>query len=62
MKMRLKACPRCQGDLLPDASDRDGRTYICLQCGVEIDRSAFAARMPVAGPALMAWTVLRQTA
>jgi hypothetical protein len=33
MKALLKACARCRGDLLMDASDRECRTYVCLQCG-----------------------------
>ena len=35
MTMRLKGCPRCSGDLFPDGSDREARTYACLQCGYE---------------------------
>lgn len=35
-KMMLKACQRCGGDLLLDASDREGQTMVCLQCGVEV--------------------------
>ena len=36
MKMRLKGCRRCGGDLMPDSSDRDGVTMSCLQCGLEV--------------------------
>ena len=35
MKMRLKGCRKCGGDLVPDRSDRDGLTMSCLQCGQE---------------------------
>ncbi len=38
MNALLKACPRCRGDLLIDASDRERRTYACLQCGVRAER------------------------
>jgi hypothetical protein len=33
LKMRLKGCPRCGGDLMPDRSDASDGTYGCLQCG-----------------------------
>jgi hypothetical protein len=36
MKMRLKGCRKCGGDLVPDGSDRDGLTMSCLQCGQEM--------------------------
>jgi hypothetical protein len=36
MKMRLKGCRRCGGDLMPDGSDRSGLTMACLQCGLEV--------------------------
>jgi hypothetical protein len=36
MKMMLKGCRRCKGDLMPDGSDRDGLTMTCLQCGLEV--------------------------
>jgi hypothetical protein len=36
MKMRLKGCRRCGGDLVHDRSDREGLTMNCLQCGQEI--------------------------
>lgn len=36
MKMRLKGCRRCGGDMFPDGSDREGRTLTCLQCGLEV--------------------------
>ena len=35
MKMRLKGCRKCGGDLVPDGSDREGLTMSCLQCGHE---------------------------
>jgi hypothetical protein len=38
MKALLKACPRCRGDLLIEASDRERRTNACLQCGVRAER------------------------
>jgi hypothetical protein len=33
MKMVLKGCRRCGGDLFPDGEDREGRSMYCLQCG-----------------------------
>jgi uncharacterized Zn finger protein (UPF0148 family) len=36
MKMVLKGCHRCGGDLFPDGEDRDGRTLYCLQCGLNV--------------------------
>ncbi|MBI5289167.1 MAG: hypothetical protein HY873_09375 [Chloroflexi bacterium] len=36
MRMRLKGCRRCGGDLMPDRSDREGLTMACLQCGLEV--------------------------
>jgi DNA-directed RNA polymerase subunit M/transcription elongation factor TFIIS len=43
MKALLKACPRCRGDLLIDTSDRERRTYACLQCGVRAERRRHGA-------------------
>jgi hypothetical protein len=40
MSVRLKGCVRCGGDLFPDRSDREGKTLICLQCGVEVPVAA----------------------
>lgn len=45
-KMRLKGCPRCAGDLMPDRSDASGNTLACLQCGREFSATAFAAAQP----------------
>lgn len=36
MKMVLKGCRRCGGDLFPDGEDREGRSMYCLQCGLTI--------------------------
>ena len=36
MKLRLRACRRCGGDLIPDDSDPYTRIFICLQCGSEL--------------------------
>jgi hypothetical protein len=33
MKIILKGCPRCGGDLVPDRWDLDGRDMCCVQCG-----------------------------
>jgi hypothetical protein len=33
MKIILKGCPRCHGDLVPDYWDLDGRDMCCVQCG-----------------------------
>lgn len=46
MKMKLKGCPRCGGDLMPDESDRDGVTYACLQCGAEFAAAGLLAPAP----------------
>ena len=35
MQMLLKGCRRCGGDLIPDRTDREGRSLTCLQCGHE---------------------------
>jgi hypothetical protein len=36
VKVLLKGCRRCGGDLLPDREDRDRRTLACLQCGLSV--------------------------
>lgn len=36
MKLRLKGCRRCGGDLMRDDSERSGLTMACLQCGLEV--------------------------
>lgn len=33
MKLILKGCPRCGGDLMPDRWDLDGQDLCCVQCG-----------------------------
>jgi len=35
MKVILKGCPRCNGDLVPDRWDLDGQDMVCVQCGYE---------------------------
>jgi hypothetical protein len=45
MKMLLKGCRRCGGDLIPDRADREHRTMACLQCGLEV-------RIRFVGPSL----------
>lgn len=35
MKVVLKGCPRCNGDLVPDRWDLDGQDMVCVQCGYE---------------------------
>jgi ribosomal protein S27AE len=42
LKMRLKGCPRCGGDLMPDRSDPAANTYACLQCGRDFSAAAIA--------------------
>ncbi len=37
--MKLKGCPRCQGDLFVN-ENRDGWSEQCLQCGYEKDVKA----------------------
>jgi hypothetical protein len=39
MKVRLRACERCGGDLVPDRWDRYGQTLTCLQCGFDVTLS-----------------------
>lgn len=36
MKVLLKGCRRCGGDLFPDREDREHRTLACLQCGLSV--------------------------
>jgi hypothetical protein len=57
--MRLKGCPRCGGDLLPDRSDPSASTYACLQCGRDFSAAAIAMSrvqrlIPAATPAPVA--------
>ena len=33
MKLILKGCQRCGGDLMPDYSERDEVALSCVQCG-----------------------------
>lgn len=35
MKVVLKGCPRCSGDLVPDRYSDGGRDMVCVQCGYE---------------------------
>jgi hypothetical protein len=39
MRMILKGCKRCGGDLMPDHWDWDDEMYVCVQCGHAIDVS-----------------------
>jgi hypothetical protein len=39
MKVMLKACARCGGDLLRSRPDSETETLTCLQCGAERDLS-----------------------
>ena len=39
MKVMLKGCPRCGGDLVRARSDAETETVTCLQCGYERDVS-----------------------
>lgn len=58
-KMMLKACPRCQGDLLFDTYEED---FACMQCGRHFGPAAILAtqataqvvRQDVSSPALAA--------
>lgn len=36
MKVLLKACRRCGGDLFPDGDDGEHPTLACLQCGFSV--------------------------
>jgi hypothetical protein len=33
MRLVLKGCPRCGGDLIPEATEHGEPTFLCLQCG-----------------------------
>jgi hypothetical protein len=44
-KLMLRACPRCQGDLLFDSYEED---FACLQCGRHFGAAALLAVRPVA--------------
>jgi len=37
MKVLLKACARCGGDLMRSRPDAETETLTCLQCGAERD-------------------------
>ena len=39
MKVLLKACTRCGGDLMRSRPDAETETLTCLQCGAERDVS-----------------------
>lgn len=47
--LKLRACTRCSGDLIPD---EDG--YTCLQCGAQVDPLRLVAAQPagVAGSSM----------
>ena len=47
-KLRLKGCPRCAGDLMPDRSDNTGNSYACLQCGREFSAAMIAGNAAAA--------------
>ena len=46
--MRLKGCPRCNGDLI---IDRDGNVWYewCLQCGFERELESIVSLQPRTG-------------
>ena len=54
LKIRLKGCPRCAGDLMPDRSDASGNSYACLQCGREFSAALVAGRAVPASPMAVA--------
>jgi len=33
MRLILKGCPRCGGDLFPEMTEAGEPTFLCLQCG-----------------------------
>jgi hypothetical protein len=37
MRVILKGCKRCGGDLIPDHWDWDDEMLVCVQCGHAID-------------------------
>lgn len=54
MKMRLKGCKRCGGDLVRDGSDREGLTMSCLQCGQEVHLRPVSNTFTLGAPLLAA--------
>jgi hypothetical protein len=46
MTMFLKACRRCNGDLVRDQFDDSGRTLVCIQCGAETPALQLVAPHP----------------
>jgi hypothetical protein len=46
MTLFLKACRRCNGDLVRDQFDTSGRTLVCIQCGAETPALQLVARRP----------------
>jgi len=44
MRVMLRACTRCGGDMVPESWDPRG-TFVCLQCGNEV--AAASLRSPV---------------
>ena len=49
MMLKLKACPKCRGDMSP-GEDQYGKYLSCLQCGLMQDvpkRPAIEKRKPV---------------
>ena len=43
MKLWLKACKHCGGDLVPDTYENDG-TRLCLQCGRSVHQHPLRRR------------------
>ena len=41
-KVKLKGCPKCQGDLFPEESVDHLRGWVCLQCGNRISQEELA--------------------
>jgi hypothetical protein len=44
MRLILKGCARCGGDLVPDFSGLE-EVLVCLQCGAELPRRRYIARL-----------------
>jgi DNA-directed RNA polymerase subunit M/transcription elongation factor TFIIS len=54
MKVLLKGCTRCGGDLMRARADAETETVTCLQCGYERDISLGYGRPRLVRPVLEA--------
>ena len=54
MKVLLKSCTRCGGDLMRARADAETETVTCLQCGYERDITSGYGRPRLVRPVLEA--------